>query len=74
MLSVSMLCVLLFNWTHEGNKLAWNNPIEITILHTLIVLILFNIEGPEVIPSKSHGKLKSLQTMEERAIVEALTF
>ena len=72
-LSISVLRILLFNRSHECHKLSRNDPVKITVLNTFIVFVLLHIEGPEIVPSKSYCKLESLQTMEECAIVEALT-
>ena len=70
MMSVPMVAIASLNRTHESNELAGNNPVEITVFHTLIVLVLLHIEGLEVVPTKLDCALKALQAMEKRAIVE----
>ena len=42
--SVTMDAVTLINWTHEGQELARNDPVEITILHLLVMLVFTGIE------------------------------
>ena len=60
MLTVAMLGVPVLNRPHEGHELAWNDPVEVAVLDTLVILILFHVECPEVVPSKAHGVLKAL--------------
>jgi predicted acyltransferase len=57
----------MLNWTHESYKLY-------SISYSLIVFILLDIECSEIIPSKSYSILKTLQNMEQSAIVKAVTF
>lgn len=38
------------NWSHESCEFSWDDPINITVLDSLIVLILLDIEGLEVVP------------------------
>jgi hypothetical protein len=73
MLAISMLSISVLNWAHESDKLARYDPIEVTILDTLVVFIFFDIKCPEIIPAKPHSVLEALQTMEQCAIVEAFT-
>jgi len=42
--SVTMDAVTLINWTHEGQELARNDPVEITILHLLVMLVFASIK------------------------------
>ena len=49
--------VTLIYGAHEGQEFAWDDPVEVTILNLLVVLILSRIEILEVIPSKSDGML-----------------
>jgi len=74
MLPIPMLSIPVFNWTHESHELTRDDPIQVTIFHALVVLVLFDIEGPEVIPSEADCVLEALQAVEEGAVVEALTF
>jgi hypothetical protein len=48
---------------HESNKLSWDYPVEVTILHLLIVFILPWIEILEAIPSELCCYLQTLQAM-----------
>ena len=62
--SISMMSISVLNWSHEGCKLVWDDPVEITIFNTLIVLILLDIECTEVIPAESHCIFETLKYME----------
>lgn len=73
MLSVTMLGIPVLDRSHKSYKLSRDDPVEVSVLDSLVVLILLDIEGSEVIPSKPHGVFESLQAMENCAIVEALT-
>lgn len=63
MVSISLTLVSVLDWSHEGDELAWDDPVEVSILNSLIVLVLLDIKCPEVIPSKSYGILESLKAM-----------
>ena len=52
MLTILMSSISLFNWSHEGYKLSWDNPIEVSIFNSLIVFIFFNVESFKIIPAK----------------------
>ena len=59
-MSVSLVCVTLLDWTHEGHKFSGYNPVDITIFYTLEVLIFFDIESLEIIPLKINSMFESL--------------
>ena len=42
---------ILINWAHEGDELLGEDPIQVTILNFLIVLVLFVVKFPKVIPA-----------------------
>ena len=63
-MAISLPLVSVLNWSHECDEFAWDDPVEVSILDSLIVLVLLDIEGPEVIPSEPDGVLESLQTVE----------
>jgi hypothetical protein len=44
--------VISVNGTHKSDKLPWNDPVEVTVLHFLIVFILSGVKILEAIPSK----------------------
>ena len=51
--TISMDAVSLIDWTHEGHELAWDDPVQISILNLLVVLILFGVECLKVVPTKA---------------------
>ena len=58
--------------THEGDELIWDDPVQITVLNFLVVLVLLVVELSELVPSKSNGVLQTLQAVENCARVAAL--
>lgn len=66
---VSVDGVSLVNWTHEGHELAWDDPVEVSVLYLLVVLILFGIECLEVVPSEANTLLKTFKAMQDRAFI-----
>ena len=57
MVTIFMSSITLLYRTHECHKLAWDDPVEISVFDFLIVLIFFDVETFEVVPSKSYGVL-----------------
>lgn len=64
--------VSIFYRSHKSNKFTRYNPIEISVLNSLVVLVLLDIKRPKVIPAKPDGVFQPLQTMKQRAVVKAL--
>lgn len=60
-------------WSREGDKLARNNPVKISIFNFLKVLVFLNIEIIVIVPSKSNSVFKSLETMKICAAIGAVT-
>lgn len=56
-------------WPRECDKLSWNDPVQITVLDLFIVLILLYIKVTVIVPVKSHGNLKTSQTILDGAFV-----
>lgn len=54
---VSLISITFLNWTHEGHKFARNDPVDITILYALEVLIFLDIECLEIVPLKIYSNL-----------------
>ena len=73
-MTISVDAVSLVNWTHEGHKLARNNPVEVAILHFLVMLVLFCIECLEVVPTKAKSFLESFKAVKNCAFIEAVAF
>jgi hypothetical protein len=59
-MAVSLISVTLLDRSHKGHELAGDDPVGVSILNTLKVLILFDIEGFEVIPLEVDSILESL--------------
>ena len=71
-MTIPMVSISGLDRSHESNKLARNNPIEITVLDTFIILIFFDVECSEIIPSELDGILETLKAVKKCAIVEAV--
>jgi hypothetical protein len=72
-MSISLVSVPLLDWAHECHKFTGNDPVEITVLNSLVLLVLLDIEGLEVIPLKLDGVFETLETLEETTLIKAVT-
>ena len=70
-MTISMVAVSVLNWTHEGSKLAWDDPVEVSVFNSLIVFVFLDVEGSEVVPAEPDSVFEALQDVEQSAIVEA---
>ena len=59
---------------HKCHKFPRNYPIQITILYSLKMLILFGIESSEIIPTLLYSEFKALEAMQHLTIIETFTF
>ena len=50
----------LVHWSHKGDKLSRDYPVEISIFDLLIILILLIIEVSKVVPSEVHSDFQTL--------------
>ena len=69
---VPLISVSLLYRPHERHKFTRNNPVHIAIFYSLIELVFFHVEGPEIIPLELDGVLEPLQTLQHGALVEAV--
>ena len=74
MMTISVMSISGLNGSHESDKLSRDDHIKITVLNSFIVLILFNIKSSEIVPSKFDAIFKTLKTMKESTVVEAVSF
>ena len=58
--------------THKGDELVRDDPIEVTVLHSLVVLVLLVVELLEVVPAEFDCKFEPLEAMIDGAGVAAL--
>jgi len=49
-MTISLVGVSFLNWSHECHKLSWDDPVEVTILNSLIPFIFFDIKSFEIVP------------------------
>jgi hypothetical protein len=50
MLAILMSGISSFNRSHKSDKLSWNNPVQVTVFNSLVVLVFFHVESFEVVP------------------------
>lgn len=62
-LAIPVLCVSVLYRTHERHKLAWYNPVQVSVLDSFVVFVFFDIKSPEVIPTEPDCVLEALQTV-----------
>ena len=62
----------LVHRAHERNELARQHPVEVPILHFLVIFILFVVELPKVVPAETHTDFEALQAVEDGAAVGAV--
>ena len=59
---------------HECEEFARNDPVKITVLNLLVMLVLLNVELAEVVPVLLNCKLKTFETVLDLALIEAIAF
>lgn len=60
------------NWSHERGKFARYDPVDVSVLNPLIVLVLLDIECLEIVPPVFDALLESLQAVQYRALIVTL--
>ena len=73
MMPVSLISITLLDRSHESLELTRDDPVHVSILNTLEVLIFFDIEGFEVIPLEVDSILESLQALKQSTIIETIS-
>ena len=48
---ISSRLFLVINWAHKSNELVRDDPVQISVLYFLIILILLRIKALELVPS-----------------------
>ena len=71
--AILVVAVPVLNGAHEGHKFTWNDPVQVSVFDSFIVLVLLDIETSEVVPSEFYRKLESLEDVEQGAIIEAIS-
>ena len=58
-------------WPHKGNELVGNDPVQVPVLHLLVVLVLFVVKVAEPVPAKADRELEPLQAVEYGTLIGA---
>ena len=72
-MTIPMDGVSLVDGSHEGEEFVWDDPVEVSVLNLLVVLVFASIERLEVVPSEVDGGLETLEAVEDSALVVAVT-
>lgn len=56
---------------HKGNKLVGNDPIQVSILNFLVVLVFLIVKVAEAVPAETDSELEPLQAVEDSALISA---
>lgn len=72
MVAVPLVRISLLYGPHEGHEFAGNNPIDVAIFDSLVVLVFLDVEGPEVVPLELDGVLEALEALEHGALIQAV--
>ena len=68
-----LLALVAVDGSHEGDELAGDNPVKISVLDLFVVLVLAYVELIIIVPVVCKRDLKSLKTVNHRALVEAVS-
>ena len=71
-MTVAVDGVARINGTHEGEELAWDDPVEVAVFDLLVVLVLTSVERLEVVPSELDALLEALKAVLDGAFVVAV--
>ena len=70
----SLMPIHIVKRPHKCNELPRNDPVEISVLDSLVLLVFLDVEGLKVVPSKLDCILESLEALQKGALVEAVAF
>lgn len=62
----------IVEWAHKRNKFVRYDPVQVTVLDLLIILVLLVVKFPELVPAEANCILETLQAVQDRARVTAL--
>ena len=59
--------------SHERSKLARDDPVNVTILNSLIKLIVFHIKCLQIVPIELDAPLESIEAVKDGAMIPTVT-
>jgi hypothetical protein len=62
--AVPLVGVSLLDGSHEGHELPRNDPVDVAVLHSLVVFVLLYIERSEIVPLELDGVLQALKALQ----------
>jgi len=73
-MTVSLVGITSLDRAHECHHLTRNDPVDVAVLDALKILVLLDVEGLERVPVKLNCILEALKTLEQSALVQAVSF
>lgn len=55
----------------KSHELTWHNPVQISVLHLLVMLVLLDVEILIAVPAETHSNLEALEGVLHSALVGA---
>lgn len=68
-MSITTLGIPLVNGAHKGNELTRDDPVEVPVFDSLIMLVLLDVEGVEVVPALLDAELETFKAVKDGALV-----
>jgi len=62
---------LVINGSHESYESIWYDPVQVSVLHLFVVLVLFVVKISKLVPPVADCDLQTLETVENGALVGA---
>jgi hypothetical protein len=62
--TITLICVSFLYGSHKSHKFARNDPVSVTVLDSLIVLIFLDIKRSEVVPLELDSVLEALKALQ----------
>jgi len=72
--TITLISIPFLYRSHECHEFTRNNPVDIAVLNTFIILVLLYIKRSEIVPFKLNSVLEALKALQHGALVQAITF
>ena len=74
MVTVTLISVSFLYRSHECHEFTRNDPVDVSVLNSLIVLILLDVKRSEIVPLKLNCVLETLKALQHGALVQTIAF
>jgi hypothetical protein len=72
--TITLISIPFLYRSHECHEFTRNNPVDIPVLNTFIILVLLYIKRSEIVPFELNSVLEALKALQHGALVQAITF